>query len=91
MTMDEYHDMLFQRGCGWLKWPPAVVLDTPIVQIEMALDGMIEWQNMTNGVAPKEDEPEPQEEADPAAAAKALFGALRKRAEKDGKGRGRAL
>lgn len=91
MTMDEYHDMLFQRGCGWLKWPPAVVLETPIVQIEMALDGMIEWQNMTNGVAPKEDEPEEEKpaEASPADAAKSLFGALRRKAEKEGKGRRR--
>lgn len=62
-----------------------MVLDTPIGQIELALDGMVEFHNMTNGIKP--DEPEQQAEAkepDPAKAAQALFGFLRGKAS--GKG-----
>ncbi|HYF88973.1 hypothetical protein [Azospirillum sp.] len=84
MTQDEYHELLFRRGCGWLKWPPDVVLGASIPQIELALDGMIELQNMLNGVAP-EEEPAVEEapkKAEPASTAKLLFGFLRQEAAK---------
>lgn len=60
--MEEYVDQLFQAATGWLGWTPEVVLHTPIVQIELAIDGKVDWVKKTNpwGSA-EEPEPEPQD------------------------------
>jgi hypothetical protein len=38
----EFYEWLFKIGTGWLGWPPAVVLATPIPQLEMAFAGRSE-------------------------------------------------
>lgn len=38
---------LFRVGTGWLGWPPAVVLDTPLPQLIEAQRGRVE---MLNGI-----------------------------------------
>jgi hypothetical protein len=37
--MAEYFEHLFKMGTGWLGWAPAVVLATPIPQLELAIIG----------------------------------------------------
>lgn len=35
---------------GWLGWSPEQALSTPIPQIELALEGRIEWTRKISGV-----------------------------------------
>lgn len=35
---------------GWLGWTPEQALNTPIPQIELALEGRIEWHRKTHGI-----------------------------------------
>lgn len=39
MSHAEFYEWLFKIGTGWLGWPPAVVLATPMPQLEMAFAG----------------------------------------------------
>lgn len=39
---------MFQYATGWLGWAPDVALDTPLPQIELALDGKIDFLKKTN-------------------------------------------
>ncbi|MDN5850306.1 MAG: hypothetical protein L0H63_11850 [Nitrococcus sp.] len=48
LTVDEYIDHFFSVATGWLGWTPEVALGTPIPQIELALEGRIEWVRKTN-------------------------------------------
>lgn len=48
MTAAEQLDRLFEMATGWLGWPPDVVLNTPIPQIELAIRGKIEFVKATN-------------------------------------------
>jgi hypothetical protein len=41
-------DELFKAGTGYLGWTPEVVLNTPICQLMLAIDGRFEFANKTN-------------------------------------------
>lgn len=51
---------MFKVATGWLGWSPEVALNTPIPQIELALEGRIEWVRKTNPFCGGEAEPEAQ-------------------------------
>lgn len=57
---------------GWLGWSPAQALHTPIAQIELALDGLIDWTKRTHPFAA----PEPKPKATVADRLKSAFRAL---------------
>ncbi|MEP9348549.1 hypothetical protein [Xanthobacter sp. KR7-225] len=42
MSLAEFYAWLFKAATGWLGWPPAVALATPIPQIEAAFEGRME-------------------------------------------------
>lgn len=45
---------------GWLGWTPEVALTTPIPQIELAIDGLVDWTKKTNPWGSGEPEPDPE-------------------------------
>jgi hypothetical protein len=52
---------LFRLATGWLGWSPDQALNTPVPQIEMALDGRVEWVRKTNPFgAPEKPVEEPK-------------------------------
>lgn len=42
MSLAEFYAWLFKAATGWLGWPAAVALATPIPQIEAAFEGRME-------------------------------------------------
>ncbi len=38
---------------GWLGWSPDVALTTPIPQIILARDGLVDWHRLLNGEKPE--------------------------------------
>jgi hypothetical protein len=63
---------------GWLGWTPEVALDTPLVQINLALKGKIDFLRKTNPWGSSEEraeEPEDwrQQKPDPEGAARKLM------------------
>lgn len=44
---------MVRYGCGWLGWPPDVVLRTPFPLIHMALEGLSEFRSLLAGGKPK--------------------------------------
>lgn len=51
---------MFQIATGYLGWTPDVALNTPICQIELALQGRVEWVKKTNPFGSGETKPKPQ-------------------------------
>ena len=64
----DWIDELFKAGCGYLGWTPDVVLNTPIAQLVLAIDGKFDFAVKTNPFGAK---PKPKE-ADPAVISKKL-------------------
>lgn len=64
----DWIDELFKAGCGYLGWTPDVVLNTPIAQLVLAIEGKFDFAVKTNPFGSK---PKPKE-ADPAVVAKKL-------------------
>ncbi|MDI4664534.1 hypothetical protein K9U40_09375 [Xanthobacter autotrophicus] len=54
MSHAEFFASLFRYATGWLGWPPAVALATPIPQIEAAMEGRIDMLKAIFGGAEKE-------------------------------------
>lgn len=77
MTVSEFVADLFKVATGWLGWPPRVALTTPIPQIMLAQQGMIEWNRKLWGGGEPEEE-RPPEPADIASKIKRLFRARAK-------------
>lgn len=50
---------MFKVATGWLGWSPEVALNTPIPQIELALEGRFEWVRKTNPFGGGEEKPKP--------------------------------
>lgn len=42
MSHAEFFRELFKLGTGWLGWPPAVVLATPIPMLTVAIEGRMD-------------------------------------------------
>lgn len=59
MTLGEYVDDTFRIATGWLGWSPALAMRTPIPQIELALEGRLEWVRRTNPFGSGEEKPKP--------------------------------
>lgn len=55
MTFEDWADQLFSRATGWLHWPPELALNTPMGQIELALEGVVEFAKITNPFGSGED------------------------------------
>jgi len=57
----DWIDELFKAGCGYLGWTPEVVLNTPIAQLVLAIDGRFDFAIKTNpfGSKPKPKEVDP--------------------------------
>ena len=57
-------DQLFSIGTGWLGWSPDVVMNTPIPQLVLAMEGKLDFTAKTNpfgGPAKKKAEaPKPE-------------------------------
>ncbi|MFG1340559.1 hypothetical protein [Xanthobacter autotrophicus] len=53
MSHAEFFASLFRYATGWLGWPPAVALATPIPQIEAAMEGRIDMLKAIFGGAEK--------------------------------------
>lgn len=49
---------LFKVATGWLGWPPRTALTTPIPQILLAQEGMIDWNRKLWGGGDSESKPE---------------------------------
>ena len=64
----DWLDELFKAGCGYLGWTPDVVLNTPIAQLVLAIDGKFDFAVKTNPFGAK---PKPKE-ADPVVVSKKL-------------------
>jgi hypothetical protein len=47
---------VFSTASGWLGWPPEVVLNTPLSQINLALKGRIDFVMKTNPFGSKKEE-----------------------------------
>lgn len=57
MTIESYYEQLFKYATGWLGWEPEIALNTPVGQIELALDGKMDFLKKTNPFgSSKEDE-----------------------------------
>jgi hypothetical protein len=56
MAVEEYYDNIFKTATGWLGWVPEVALTTTISQIELAMEGKIDFIKKTNPFGGKEDE-----------------------------------
>ena len=54
MSPGEFAEYLFKLGTGWLGWSPDLVLDTPIPQLMLALEGKIDFAKKTNPFAATE-------------------------------------
>lgn len=65
---------------GWLGLSPRDALNTPIPQIELALDGLIEWTRKTHPFAA----PEPEKKPSVAEKLKAAFRAMGAKREDHG-------
>tara|TARA_R110002072_G_scaffold86176_14_gene194584 strand:+ start:570 stop:845 length:276 start_codon:yes stop_codon:yes gene_type:complete len=48
MSHAAYFDQLFERGCGWLGWSPEAVLDCPLTQLHLALQGRVAWARLSS-------------------------------------------
>lgn len=81
MAVEDYFDNLFKTACGWLGWVPEVVLTSTISQIELALEGKIDFVKKTNPFGGKEDEEEKilNEPQSPEMAMKKLTAMVRRR------------
>lgn len=44
----DFVDELFKAGCGYLGWSPSIVLNTPIPQLMLALEGKFDFAVKTN-------------------------------------------
>ncbi|MFG1330259.1 hypothetical protein V5F41_03290 [Xanthobacter autotrophicus] len=53
MSHAEFFASLFKFATGWLGWPPAVALATPIPQIEAAMEGRVEMLKAIFGSSEK--------------------------------------
>ncbi len=55
VSLDAWCDRLLQQATGWLCWPADAALDTPIGQLELALEGHVEYRRKTNPFRSKKD------------------------------------
>ena len=53
MSQSEFHEWLFKAATGWLGWPPAAVLATPMPMIEAAFEGRMDMLKAIFGGAEK--------------------------------------
>lgn len=59
MSHAEFYEWLFKIGTGWLGWPPAIVLATPMPQIEMAFSGRTDMLRAIFGGSEKSESTPP--------------------------------
>ena len=58
IAVEEYYDNIFKTACGWLGWEPETVLTTTIAQLELALEGKIDFIKKTNPFGSKDEDGE---------------------------------
>ena len=87
IAVEEYFDKLFSTAAGWLGWSPEVILNTNICQIELAIEGKIDFVKKTNPWGQSEEEKSEDEllnaPPDPEKAMKKLLQFVKKRQETD--------
>ena len=68
---------------GWLGWTPEVALTTPLQQINLAMEGKIDFLKKTNPWGSKEDEEQEQDlmkrAPDPEGAARSLVALVQRK------------
>ena len=55
LSLEEWCDRLFSLAAGWLGWPPDTILDTPFGQLELALEGRVDFVQMTAPFGPSKE------------------------------------
>lgn len=85
MAVEGYFDKLFSTACGWLGWVPETVLTTTISQLEMAIEGKIDFVKKTNpfGSEEKEEDKILAQPSDPELAMRNLVNMARRRKASD--------
>lgn len=48
IAVEIYYDDMFKTVAGWLKWPPDIILDSTISQLELAIEGAVDYAKKTN-------------------------------------------
>ncbi len=95
ISLEDYFDNLFKTACGWLGWEPEVILTATISQIELAIEGKIDFVKKTNPWGKSEDEKKEdellEEPSDPEMAMNKLLQMVKRRQETARKDRRRRV